>query len=214
MKKNSTIAALLLTALISSQAVATGIPVVDALANARAIQEGLQRALEAKTALDQAVRDYEQAKHFGEDAKRRFEGYSDFSTLFDTAASYMVGDLSELSKPENIGSLRGKYGLVSNQPAVQSKYDGMLQAISLYDGFNKQLTENARQLDTLQNRFAAAVTPQQKQDIANQLQIELIKNQNMVRQYDYAQSKIVQESEIHQMKRSIDRNKAHSYTGQ
>lgn len=214
MKIKSVATTILFIMLSGSQAMATGIPVVDAMANARSIQEGLQRALEAKQALEQAVREYEQAKRFGDDAKRRFEGYSDFSTLFDTAASYIVKDLSDLSNPEKVGSLRQKYGLVSNDPSVQSKYDGMLQKISLYDSFNKQLTENAQQLDQLQNRFATAVTPQQKQDIGNQIQLELVKNQNIVRQYDYAQSKISQESEINQVKRSIERNKAHSYTGQ
>ncbi|EAZ4194922.1 conjugal transfer protein TrbJ [Salmonella enterica] len=214
MKKQLISAAVSAVLVFSAPAFSTGIPVVDVTAIAKTVQEGLLRAQEAKAALDQAMREYEQAKNIGEDAKRRFEGYSDYSNLFDTASSYMKGNLSELAKPDNIGSLRQQYGLVSNEPAVQSKYDGMLQKISLYDNFNKQLTDNSRQLDSLQGRFSSATTPQQKQDIANQIQLEMVKQNSVMQQYEFAQAKIEKEEEIKQMQRTIERNKKHSFTGQ
>lgn len=213
MKKQLISAAVSAVLVFSAPAFSTGIPVVDVTAIAKTVQEGLLRAQEAKAALDQAMREYDQAKNIGEDAKRRFEGYSDYSNLFDTASSYMKGNLSELAKPDNIGSLRQQYGLVSNEPAVQSKYDGMLQKISLYDNFNKQLTDNSRQLDSLQGRFSSATTPQQKQDIANQIQLEMVKQQSVIQQYQFAQAKVDEEETIAKKKRGAEYNKAHSFTG-
>jgi len=213
MKKQLISAAVSAVLVFSAPAFSTGITVVDVTAIAKTVQEGLLRAQEAKAALDQAMREYDQAKNIGEDAKRRFEGYSDYSNLFDTASSYMTGNLSELAKADNIGSLRQQYGLVSNEPAVQSKYDGMLQKISLYDNFNKQLTDNSRQLDSLQGRFSSATTPQQKQDIANQIQLEMVKQQSVIQQYQFAQAKVDEEETIAKKKRGAEYNKAHSFTG-
>jgi type IV secretion system protein VirB5 len=199
--------------LLSPHAFSAGILVFDTVAIAKTIEEGLNRAQEAKAAFDQATKDYEQAKSIGEDAKRRFEGYSDYSDLFDTAASYMKDDLSALAEAEDIGGLRDKYGLVSDDEGVQQRYDGELQKIALYDNFNKQLTKGAQQLDTLQGRFESATTPQQKQDIANQIELEMVKTNAVIQQYQFAQGKISQEAHIEAVKRADEFKKAHTYTG-
>lgn len=213
MKKVTLISMLLFPLMCSAPAMSAGIPVVDVAGIAKTVEEGLRRAQEAKQMLDQAVREYEQAKQLGDAAKQRFEGYSDFSNLFDTASSYMKDNLSDLSKSDNISGLRQKYGLVSDDPSVQSRYDGMLNKISLYDNFNKQLTENAKQLDTLQGRFSSATTPQQKQDIANQIQLEMMKQGSVMQQYQFAQAKIAEEEKVNYQKIRIEYNRAHS-TGQ
>lgn len=213
MKKIKVITALLFPLVCSAPAMSSGIPVVDVAGIAKTVEEGLRRAQEAKSMLDQAVREYEQAKQLGDAAKQRFEGYSDFSNLFDTAASYMKDNLSDLSKNDNMSGLRQKYGLVSDDPSVQSRYDGMLNKISLYDNFNKQLTQNAKQLDKLQGRFSSATTPQQKQDIANQIQLEMMKQGGVMQQYQFAQAKIAEEEDINYQKIRIEYNRAHS-TGQ
>ncbi len=76
------------------------------------------------------------------------------------------------------------------------------------------MTDNSRQLDSLQGRFSSATTPQQKQDIANQIQLEMVKQNSVMQQYEFAQAKIEKEEEIKQMQRTIERNKKHSFTGQ
>ncbi|MGL5290034.1 MAG: type IV secretion system protein [Aeromonas sp.] len=213
MKKHFLSLAVASAMVLSSPTFAAGIPVVDVAAIAKTVEEGLTRAQEAKAQLDQAMADYNQAKGIGEAAQKRFEGYSDFSNVFDTAASFMKENVSDLAKPDDIGALRDEYGVVSKDPAVQEKYDGMLKEISLYDNFNKSLIKTSKQLDDLQGDFAAATTPQQKEDISNQLQMEMLKQQAVMQQFTIAQAKIAQDQKIQKQKIADAFMDAHTYKG-
>ncbi|EFA9346573.1 MULTISPECIES: type IV secretion system protein [Escherichia] len=178
----------LLVALSSFNAVAA-IPVVDPASIAKTVEEGISRAKEAAANLQQLKEQYEQTIKYAEEQKRRLEGFTDFSNGFDTASSYMRNSLNDIASESHIGldSLRKKYALSSTDSAAQNRYDAVLQKINFYEQFNKSLQQRAERVQTLQGLFSSAQTPQQKTDLANQLNTEKLTLEMQIKQYDLAE---------------------------
>ncbi|MED9207405.1 type IV secretion system protein [Escherichia marmotae] len=178
----------LLVALSSFNAVAA-ISVVDPASIAKTVEEGISRAKEAAANLQQLKEQYEQTIKYAEEQKRRLEGFTDFSNGFDTASSYMRNSLNDIASESHIGldSLRKKYALSSTDSAAQNRYDAVLQKINFYEQFNKSLQQRAERVQTLQGLFSSAQTPQQKTDLANQLNTEKLTLEMQIKQYDLAE---------------------------
>lgn len=202
MKKTLLAALLTSQVLCTTSAFATGIPVYDAIGVAKTVQEGLTRAQEAKAALDQAVREYEQAKRFGEDTKRRFEGISDFSHGFDTVSSYMQDSLSKITEKSgsNLETMRQEHNLRSEDAKTQEKYDQLLKKIAFYDNFNKAVSDRAKRLESLQSDLRSADTPQKKSDLANQLAMEQMTLDMQIKQYDLAEKQFAEMDKVREEK--------------
>ncbi|HAN4291192.1 type IV secretion system protein [Escherichia coli] len=178
----------LLTILSSFNAVAA-IPVVDPASIAKTVEEGINRAKEAAANLQQLKEQYEQTIKYAEEQKRRLEGFTDFSNGFDTASSYMKNSLNDIASESHIGldNLRKKYALSSTDSSAQNRYDAVLQKINFYEQFNKSLQQRAERVQTLQGLFSSAQTPQQKTDLANQLNTEKLTLEMQIKQYDLAE---------------------------
>ncbi|HIA4165424.1 TPA: type IV secretion system protein [Escherichia coli] len=178
----------LLTILSSFNAVAD-IPVVDPASIAKTVEEGINRAKEAAANLQQLKEQYEQTIKYAEEQKRRLEGFTDFSNGFDTASSYMKNSLNDIASESHMGldNLRKKYALSSTDSSAQNRYDAVLQKINFYEQFNKSLQQRAERVQTLQGLFSSAQTPQQKTDLANQLNTEKLTLEMQIKQYDLAE---------------------------
>lgn len=178
----------LLTILSSFNAVAA-IPVVDPASIAKTVEEGINRAKEAAANLQQLKEQYEQTIKYAEEQKRRLEGFTDFSNGFDTASSYMKNSLNDIASESHMGldNLRKKYALSSTDSSAQNRYDAILQKINFYEQFNKSLQQRAERVQTLQGLFSSAQTPQQKTDLANQLNTEKLTLEMQIKQYDLAE---------------------------
>lgn len=172
------------------------IPVTDAASIAKTVQEGLTRAKEAASNLEQLKRQYDQIKQqyeqevqYAKEQKARLEGFTDFRGGFDTASSYLKDSLSDVtsSAKSDLGGLRNQYGLNSTDSAAQARYDGILQKIKFYDNFNTQIRQRADRLTSLQKSFSEATTPQKKTDVANQLSAEQMTMDMQIKQYDIAE---------------------------
>lgn len=172
------------------------IPVVDPASIAKTVEEGVTRAKEAAANLQQLKEQYEQTIKYAEEQKRRLEGFTDFSNGFDSAESYMktiLSDLTDHSK-ENVNSLRDKYNLKSESNLAQTRYDSILKQIDFYEKFNKSLLERANRMQNLQNSFSHANTPQQKADLANQLNTEKLTLEMQIKQYDIAERQLASQA--------------------
>ena len=178
----------LLTILSSFNAVAA-IPVVDPASIAKTVEEGINRAKEAAANLQQLKEQYEQTIKYAEEQKRRLEGFTDFSNGFDTVSSYMKNSLNDIASESHMGldNLRKKYALSSTDSSAQNRYDAVLQKINFYEQFNKSLQQRAERVQTLQGLFSSAQTPQQKTDLANQLNTEKLTLEMQIKQYDLAE---------------------------
>lgn len=183
------LAYVVLLASLSGQVMASGIPTVDVAAIAKTVEEGLTRAQEAANQLNQLKEQYEQQIKYAEDQKQRLEGFTDFSSGFDSASSYMKDSLSSITDDakSDLSGLRDKYGLSSSNSVAQARYDGLLQKIKIYDNFNDSLRERANRITSLQNDFSSADTPQKKADLANQLSTEKMTLDMQIKQFDLAE---------------------------
>lgn len=183
------LAYVVLLASLSGQAMASGIPTVDVAAIAKTVEEGLTRAQEAANQLNQLKEQYEQQIKYAEDQKQRLEGFTDFSSGFDSASSYMKDSLSSITDDakSDLSNLRDKYGLSSSNSVAQARYDGLLQKIKIYDDFNDSLRDRANRITSLQNDFSSADTPQKKADLANQLSTEKMTLDMQIKQFDLAE---------------------------
>ncbi|HAV7684176.1 TPA: conjugal transfer protein TrbJ [Escherichia coli] len=172
------------------------IPVVDPASIAKTVEEGVTRAKEAAANLQQLKEQYEQTIKYAEEQKRRLEGFTDFSNGFDSAESYMKTRLSDLTdhSKENVNSLRDKYNLKSESNLAQTRYDSILKQIDFYEKFNKSLLERANRMQNLQNSFSHANTPQQKADLANQLNTEKLTLEMQIKQYDIAERQLASQA--------------------
>jgi type IV secretion system protein VirB5 len=183
------LAYVVLLASLSGQVMASGIPTVDVAAIAKTVEEGLTRAQEAANQLNQLKEQYEQQIKYAEDQKQRLEGFTDFSSGFDSASSYMKDSLSSITDDakSDLSDLRDKYGLSSSNSVAQARYDGLLQKIKIYDDFNDSLRDRANRITSLQNDFSSADTPQKKADLANQLSTEKMTLDMQIKQFDLAE---------------------------
>ncbi|EEC9863817.1 conjugal transfer protein TrbJ [Escherichia coli] len=185
----------ILSLFITHNAIAA-IPVVDPASIAKTVEEGVTRAKEAAANLQQLKEQYEQTIKYAEEQKRRLEGFTDFSNGFDSAESYMKTRLSVLTdhSKENVSSLRDKYNLKSESNLAQTRYDSILKQIDFYEKFNKSLLERANRMQNLQNSFSHANTPQQKADLANQLNTEKLTLEMQIKQYDIAERQLASQA--------------------
>ena len=183
------LAYVVLLASLSGQVMASGIPTVEVAAIAKTVEEGLTRAQEAANQLNQLKEQYEQSIKYAEAQKQRLEGFTDFSSGFDSASSYMKDSLSGITDgaKSDLSSLRDKYGLSSPDSSAQARYDGLLQKIKIYDDFNESLRDRANRITSLQNNFSSADTPQKKADLANQLSTEKMTLDMQIKQFDLAE---------------------------
>ena len=183
------LAYVVLLASLSGQVMASGIPTVDVAAIAKTVEEGLTRAQEAANQPNQLKEQYEQQIKYAEDQKQRLEGFTDFSSGFDSASSYMKDSLSSITDDakSDLSDLRDKYGLSSSNSVAQARYDGLLQKIKIYDDFNDSLRDRANRITSLQNDFSSADTPQKKADLANQLSTEKMTLDMQIKQFDLAE---------------------------
>lgn len=168
------------------------IAVVDIAAIAKTVEEGLTRAQEAANNLAKLKEQYEQSVKYAEDQKKRLEGFSDFSNGFDSASSYMKDSLEQITKDasNNLSEVRNAYGLNSDSTNIQARYDATLKMIKIYDDFNDSLQSRAHRMQKLQESFSKATTPQEKTDLANQLNAEKLTLDMQIKQYDIAERQL------------------------
>ena len=190
-----TFLAILLT--ISFNIYASGIPVLDVAAIAKTVEEGLTRAQEAANNLAKLKEQYEQSVKYAEDQKKRLEGFSDFSNGFDSASSYMKDSLDQITKEAstNLSDARRSYGLTSESANIQARYDSTLKKIKIYEDFNDNLQNRAKRMQKMQESFIAATTPQEKADLANQLNVEKLTLDMQIKQYDIAERQLSAQNE-------------------
>ncbi|EGZ8458157.1 conjugal transfer protein TrbJ [Salmonella enterica] len=182
---------------ISFNNYASGIPVVDVAAIAKTVEEGLTRAQEAANNLAQLKQQYEQSIKYAEEQKKRLEGFSNFSNGFDSASSYMKDSLDQITNDasKNLSDVRNKYNLSSDSANIQARYDATLKKIKIYEDFNDNLQSRAKRMQKLQESFATATTPQEKADLANQLNTEKLTLDMQIKQYDIAERQLTAQNE-------------------
>lgn len=213
MKKtiSKTVAGLTLGCLVlaaAQLASATGVPTADAV-NAMLLQSNAMA--QAKQALDALST----AKDAIRQAEQQYNNYKGIVTGNDKLGGFLnnpalnkvlpLGDWSEIyTSVQDIGSLRQRYGLKSDNVSVQARFDQMLAATDALERMYNASSERVKNAELLRARVDEVQTPQQKADLQLRFEIEKIEQQNQQTRLANMQMLQVQQEKIANEKRGQD----------
>lgn len=191
MRKNS-VAVLLSSVLASPVVFGGGIPTIDGAAIAQSAQilnEAKNQLKELQDQVKTAKNQLADFKKEAEETKRRLEGYTDFSSYFDSSSAYLKDTLNDVKKDITSKDLSDFFNdnniQVEDGSGLESIYKAKVEEIKTYERLQDNLTTQTKKMDRLQRDFESATTPQQKQDILNTLQMENLKMDTTLKAVDY-----------------------------
>lgn len=207
MKKLLVATALACTLALSAPLVsASGIPTAD-LANLAQMALDAQR--QAKEALDQLTA----AKEAIEQAKSQYDNYKSLITGNDQLGRFL--DNPALNKTlsldawediyqqaRDLGTLRQRYGLVSDDIDVQKMFDKMLSVTDALERNYEASTERVKNAQAMRAKLDQAQTPQAKQDLQLRYEQEHLELQNQQMLLQQTQMLIAQKEKIENKQRA------------
>lgn len=182
--------ALLVSVIITHHAGAV-ISVFDAgsiAQSAALVAEAGKQLKELQDQVKTAKNQLEDFRREAEDTKKRLEGFSDYSNIFGSAETYLNDTLNQAKKKiTNMDSLKSQHGInAASDTQLSKEYEVKIKKIERYETMEKNLVAKSKKLDRLQRKFSEAKTPQQREEILNNLQLENMKMQNTLVAFDLA----------------------------
>ncbi|ELL8242994.1 TPA: conjugal transfer protein TrbJ [Vibrio cholerae] len=166
----------------SSSVYASGIPVVDVASITQMVKDGVVRAKEFQEQMVEARNRLLEMKQQGEHYKQMVEGHYDFEdVLNDPYLNQFIAldDWKEIyDDAQGLEHLRDEFGLYSDDPKVQRRYDSQLRQYQLRQKYYRNSVERNKRMQKLYQEFNGATTPAAKSDIANAISFERMQMQN------------------------------------
>lgn len=173
----------------STNAFASGIPVVDVVANANMLREIIQNAIHFKEQITTARDQYEQiqndAKYYSNMVegttgwyKNNFRGLNNLNDVIkdgDWLAFYNSIDGSKLN------ALRHKYNMIASEgedSPQQAVMDTMLKELAIQDEMYSHAVDRNNRLTDLKSQLEKANTPKKRDELSNAIQLEGMQMQN------------------------------------
>lgn len=185
---------------------ASGIPTVDVANIAQLVANAKQQAQQALDQLNETKAAIQQAKSQYDHYKSIVTGNNKLGDfLNDPALNNVlpVNDWKDIySDAKDLGDLRSRYGLLSNDQNVQKAFDQLLyKAKMLEDTYNaaSKRIENAQQL---RERLNTVQTPQEREELGLRFQQEQLELQNQQIQLQNAKMLMEQNEKIEDKKRA------------
>ncbi|MFQ0972234.1 type IV secretion system protein [Gilliamella sp. BG6] len=172
----------------SNQAIASGIPTVDAANIANTIAENLKTIAEMQKQLDALNSQIKQAKQFSEETKNRLEGNWKLSDVInnDQFLNSLPKDAKDiLTDGMTITGLRDKYGLKTDNEEEQKRFDNLMALRERTEHNYNNTVNRLKSLKQIKELNDSANTPAQKADVANKLallQLEFAQEQMALQQ--------------------------------
>lgn len=214
MKKNIITLTLLVSFVFSPLSFAGGIPTIDVAAIAEAekmLLEARNQLKELQTQVATAKSQLDDFRKEAEETKKRLEGYTDFSNIFDSSTEYLKDTLndfkSDIKQVEIDDYLKSKGVDVQDNTELKADYERKVEQIKRYEKIQTNLESQSTKLDKLQREFRDATTPQKREEILNTIQLENLKMQNTMKTVELEMKKQEQENKILEseaMKASMD----------
>lgn len=161
---------------------ASGIPVVDVANLAQIVTEGLARAKEFKQNMDEARNRLSEMKASSDHYKKMVDGHFNFEDVLNDpyANEFMaLDDWKDIyNDSSGLVELREEFGMYSDDPLVQRRYDNQLRQYNAQSKFYKASVERNKKMQSLLGQFSTATTPAAKEDIANAIRFEQTQVQN------------------------------------
>lgn len=140
-----------------------------------------------------------QLNSFKEEAlqtQKRLEGYSNFGSLFDIAdLQNTLDNMINNIDTSSIKNTLDKYGLNSEDTIKQ--YDLLATTYNEYENLLKSFKEKDKKLSGLREKFNLAQTPQERDEIANNIALESValENEKMAIEYQMRKNELEKEFE-------------------
>ncbi|MCY1284725.1 P-type DNA transfer protein VirB5 [compost metagenome] len=161
---------------------ASGIPTVDVASIAQMVLDAQAQAQQALDALNTAKDGIAQAKAQYEDYKGVVTGNDQLGAfLNDPELNRLLpmGEWSEMYDDiKDINSLRMKYGLISKNKDVQTRFDRLLAVAGALEATYNASSERVKNAEKLRQKLDEVQTPQQKEDLNLRFQQEFLELQN------------------------------------
>ncbi|EJE8675687.1 conjugal transfer protein TrbJ [Vibrio parahaemolyticus] len=181
MFKRSTLT-LSLSLLLAAPVYATGIPTVDIASITQMITDSATRAKEFTQSITEAKNRLNQMKSQAEHYKSMVEGHYGFEDVLHDPTLNDVIDLSDYSDLydaiDDISDLRTEFGLESDDPLVQRRYDMQLKQLRFQEMLYERSAKRNERMSRLLSQFKTATTPSAKEDLGNSINFEKIQMQN------------------------------------
>lgn len=185
---------------------ASGIPTVD-------IANLAQMALDAQRQTQEALDQLNAAKDAIEQAKEQYDHYKGLITGNDKLGSFL--DNPALNKTlsldgwediyrdaRDLGTLRERYGMVSDDISVQKAFDKMLAVTDALERNYDASTERVKNAEALRTKLDQVQTPQEKQDLQLRYQQELLELQNQQMRLQQTQMLVAQKEKMENKQRA------------
>ncbi|MGR5113053.1 type IV secretion system protein [Vibrio jasicida] len=199
MLKRTTLALCIALALNPSTQ-ASGILVFDATSTMQMVIDSAQRAKEFAQSINEARNRLNQLKNQAEHYKSMVEGHYGFEEILSDPNLNDVIDLSAYSDlydaVDDISDLRSEFGLYSDDPVIQRRYDMQLKQLRFQEMLYERSTERNERMSRLLSQFGSATTPAAKEDLANSINFETMQMQNEQRMMDSMSNMLQQQSQI------------------
>ncbi|MNG05437.1 Type IV secretion system protein [compost metagenome] len=145
--------------------------------------------LDAQAQARQALDALNTAKDGIAQAKAQYEHYQSIATGNDQLGAFLndpalnrllpLGDWSDMyDDVKGIAGLREKYGLISSNKDVQTRFDQLLAVAGALEANYNASTERVKNAEKLRQKLDEVQTPQQKEDLSLRYQQEFLELQN------------------------------------
>lgn len=197
--------------LFSSMSYGSGIPVIDVAGIAQMVKEATVQAEQFRQQYENMKSQLDTAKSTADHYKKMVEGHWDIASLLNDPAilNALPKDWKSIyTSASGLNELRDKYNLKSSNPTIQAQYDNELIGFSLTENLYKSSHAIANKIQTLQQKFIEAQTPQTKADLSNAINYEVAKLQSQQMIIDKMDQLQQKEKRLQQQKAASDlRNK-------
>lgn len=181
----------------SNLALSQGIPTYDNASVMIQQQNFIKQLAEMAEQLKVAEAQLNSFKEEALQMQKRFEGYSDLGNMFDVAdLNKSIDSILKNIDTSKIDDFLSKNNVSFDSEGINN-YKRLAESYSKYDVLLENLREKESKLDNLRKSFSLAQTPQEREELSNNISLEKIAldNERMAVQYALEQEKIMKEIE-------------------
>lgn len=192
--------------LLATQVQASGIPTLDVATIAQLTKNALEQAQQAADALNAAKEEIDQARRQFEDHKSMITGNDRLGDFLNNPELQKVLPLSDwadiYASVKDIGDLRERYNLRSDDQNVQARFDQMLAVAGMLEQVYDASTKRVNNADALRKRLNQVETPQEKEDLQLRYQHEVLELQVQQMRLNQMQALVAQREKLENKQRA------------
>lgn len=206
MKKLSLVLLLALSNVSFSQ----GIPTYDNASVMLQQQNFIKQLAEMAEQLKIAEAQLNSFKEEALQTQKRLEGYSNFGNIFDISdleksLDSLIKSIDSSKISSILQNIDVDMDIISNSESLKKNYEKEAEKYGQYENILEDFKNKNKKLDELRNQFNLAQTPQEREEISNNIALESMKMENEMKAIEY-------QLKMNELKRQIEqKNEVNKY---